>query len=158
MFGTRHPRRTELCNELRSRNISVRNETSLFGPNLSAAIRASRLVINTHYYKNASLPVHRINQALSLQTPVVHEHSSDAQLDHDYARWGVLFLDAEKPSSAKQLAEFAAALLRSNTELELARARTLSFARHVAREAADQSSPLCAALRDLCAVNRSTRP
>ena len=70
------PRRLALLNALR-KHFDVHICSEVFGADIISAIRKARCVINIHYYENALLEVPRIQECLSLGTPVVSESAQD---------------------------------------------------------------------------------
>ena len=76
-FGAQSADRKALCAELsrakdmEGNGLRVRCVHSVYGEALVAAIREARLVVGSHYYANASLPVHRVNQAPPQHRPHV---------------------------------------------------------------------------------------
>ena len=70
------PRRLTLLNVLR-KHFDVHICSEIFGADMISAIRKARCVINIHYYENALLEVPRIQECLSLGTPVVSESAQD---------------------------------------------------------------------------------
>lgn len=147
LFGTLNTRRAALCEELLAvvPPLRVKCSSRLYGQQLRRAIARSQLVFGLEFYQDDSLPVHRINQVLAEQTPMVHPPSSDPRLDSLYASWGVLF------TPQMNLARRIIQLVHNGTaELEDARARTVEFAKHVHQERRNASSGLCAALKQAC--------
>uniref|UniRef100_A0A7S3F2A9 Uncharacterized protein n=1 Tax=Haptolina ericina TaxID=156174 RepID=A0A7S3F2A9_9EUKA len=149
LFGAMNTRRAAVCEELHAvvPPLRVRCSGRLFGQELRRAIGRSRLVFGLEFYRDDSLPVHRINQVLAEQTPMVHPPSSDARLDELYSGWGVLFT----PESL--LVRRIIQLVRNGTaELYSARMRTVAFAKHVLHERNSHTSGLCVALGRACAA------
>ena len=70
------PRRLALLGALR-KHFDVHTCSEVFGADMISAIRKARCVINIHYYENALLEVPRIQECLSLGTPVVSESAQD---------------------------------------------------------------------------------
>ncbi len=70
------PRRREMLDALK-RRFKVHIASEVFGETMSEIIRQSKLVINLHYYPNALLETPRIQECLSLGTPVVSESAQD---------------------------------------------------------------------------------
>ena len=83
------PRRLALLSALR-KHFTVHTCSEVFGADMISAIRQSRCVINIHYYENALLEVPRIQECLSLGTPVVSESAQD-QDDYPELNGVVLF-------------------------------------------------------------------
>ena len=78
------PRRQRMIAALQEEfRVCVLNE--VFGSEMQAAIANARVVINLHYYENALLEIPRIQECLSLGTPVVSETAQDQD---DYPELG----------------------------------------------------------------------
>ena len=73
---TGSPRRRELLKEV-SNHFSVKIVNGLFEEEMEQLIAESRVVLNLHFYENALLELPRINECLSLGTPVVSEDACD---------------------------------------------------------------------------------
>lgn len=70
------PRRQRLLDRAETRFKVVRADT-LFGDDMKRLIARAKLVLNLHYYEGAQLEMPRIQESLSLGTPVVSETTSD---------------------------------------------------------------------------------
>lgn len=150
LFGLLTPERTALCTRVQALSIRTVCSQSLWGEDLVRAVRSSKIVFGQHVYANASLPVHRINQALAQGTPVVYPPSSDPALDALYARWGVVFCPEEAlPSCLSRLLSSA-----DGGELDQARAKTRLFQEHIRSQAESrEGGALCTALTRMCATS-----
>ncbi len=99
------PRRQRLLDWAETRFKVVRADT-VFGDDIKALIMRSRMVLNLHYYEGAQLEMPRIQECLSLGTPVVSETTSD---QGDYPDLGgVTFF--ESGNSQAMMAAIAAVL------------------------------------------------
>jgi hypothetical protein len=99
------PRRQRLLDWAETRFKVVRADT-VFGDDIKALIGRSRMVLNLHYYEGAQLEMPRIQECLSLGTPVVSETTSD---QGDYPDLGgVTFFEAG--NSEAMMAAIAAVL------------------------------------------------
>lgn len=87
-FGAFHKRRQLFENKIRS---SVRNKkivfryNDLFGEERENLISRSKIVLNIHYWNNASLETHRIENLCSSGKCILSERSSDEYLDGIYS-------------------------------------------------------------------------
>ena len=90
-YGLINPRRYQLGTALLTAGLAVKFVQHVFGPELHALIARAKIVINVHYYPDAALEVHRINQLLQHGKCIVSEHSIDTQLDAAYSE-GVVFV------------------------------------------------------------------
>lgn len=86
------PRRQRLLDWAETRFKVVRADT-VFGEEMKALIARSKLVLNLHYYEGAQLEMPRIQESLSLGTPVVSETTSD-QGDYPDLNDAVTFFEA----------------------------------------------------------------
>lgn len=73
-------------------HFNVRICSEIFGLDMIEQIRSARVVINLHYYENALLEMPRIQECLSLGTPVVSESSRD-QDDYPEISGAVTFFE-----------------------------------------------------------------
>jgi GR25 family glycosyltransferase involved in LPS biosynthesis len=64
----------------------------VFGDEIHEMIRQSRFVLNLHYYEGALLEMPRIQECLSLGTPVISEGTSDL-IDYSHLNGAVTFFD-----------------------------------------------------------------
>ena len=86
------PRRREMLESLK-RHFKVHVCNEVYGLDMINTIRSARLVINLHYYENAILETPRIQECLSLGTPVVSESAQD-QNNYPELTGAVTFFDA----------------------------------------------------------------
>ena len=100
------PRRQRLLDWAETRFKVVRADT-VFGEEIKALIKRSKLVLNLHYYEGAQLEMPRIQECLSLGTPIVSETTSD-QGDYQDLEGAVSFF--ETGNSQAMLAAIAAVL------------------------------------------------
>ena len=83
------PRRLKMLSALQQHfKVYVANE--VFGEEMHQLIRESKVVVNLHYYENGLLEMPRIQECLSLGTPVVSEGSQD-QEDYPEIKGAVRF-------------------------------------------------------------------
>ena len=85
------PRRRKMLSEL-EQHFNVKSISEIFGHDMKAIIQAAKLVVNIHYYENALLEMPRIQECLSLGTPVVSESSQD-QSDYPELNGAVHFFE-----------------------------------------------------------------
>jgi len=84
LFGTLNSRREEIGRLLRNKGLNVvfKRFTSL--EEQESYICSAKVVVNVHYYPEASLEVHRVNPLLARGKCVVSEMGSDPELDDMY--------------------------------------------------------------------------
>lgn len=107
-YGSRHPKRVEMEENLRKRfpkkNIVFRY-FDLFGEERERMIPRAKLVLNMHYWPEASLETHRIEYLMARGKCVVTERSMDPVLDSEYED-AVVFTPYEKmPDTIEKLLE-----------------------------------------------------
>lgn len=91
------PRRQRLLDWAETRFKVVRADT-VFGDEMKALIARSKLILNLHYYEGAQLEMPRIQESLSLGTPVASE-TTDDQGDYPDLDDAVTFFDASNPEA-----------------------------------------------------------
>lgn len=77
------PRRQHLL-EAAEKHFNVRRADSLFGDDIKRLIARSKFVLNLHYYEGAQLETPRIQECISLGTPVISESTSDQSDYNDF--------------------------------------------------------------------------
>ena len=97
-YGGRHPKRVEMERILREKfprkNIVFRY-FNLFDEERENVIQRSKIVLNIHYWPEASLETHRIEYLMARNKCVVTERSMDTELDNEYKN-SVVFTKYEK--------------------------------------------------------------
>jgi glycosyltransferase involved in cell wall biosynthesis len=88
---TDSPRRQKLLIEV-AKHFSLKIANDSFGEEMEALIAESRVVLNLHYYDNGLLETTRINECLSLGTPVVSEDACD-RADYPELEGAVFFFE-----------------------------------------------------------------
>lgn len=93
-YGDDHcPRRQLFLEQLESR-FTVKRVNNLFGDDMRAVLRRSKIVINIHYYEGALLETTRIHEALSEDCLVISERAAD-DARHTNLRNIVEFVDID---------------------------------------------------------------
>lgn len=124
-YGGKHPKRVEMERILRQKftkkNIVFRY-FNLFGEERERMIPRAKLVLNMHYWPQASLETHRIEYLMARSKCVVTERSMDPELDSEYEN-AVVFTQYDK------MPEVIDRLLKNPEKIEQigASARQLSF-------------------------------
>ena len=119
------PRRQRMIAALQEEfRVCVLNE--VFGSEMQAAIANARVVINLHYYENALLEMPRIQECLSLGTPVVSETAQDQD---DYPELGDAVRFFETGSIPAMLSEVRKALEEPVPQFRIADAAAATAAR-----------------------------
>ncbi|MFC0246055.1 hypothetical protein ACFOLL_15805 [Falsochrobactrum ovis] len=85
------PRRRHFLSKLQEK-FSVVVYNNLFGEDMHNAIRKAKVVVNIHYYEGALLETPRIQECLSLGTPVLSEGAKD-QYDYPELNGAVRFFN-----------------------------------------------------------------
>lgn len=105
-YGGRHPKRVDMEKTLRKRFPTkhiVFRYFDLFGEERERMIQRAKLVLNIHYWPEASLETHRIEYLIARGKCVVTERSMDPVLDSEYED-AVVFTPYEKmPDTIGQL-------------------------------------------------------
>lgn len=101
-------RRRNLLDTLKS-EFSVHIINDLFGDAVHHAIRQAKVVINIHYYENALLEMPRIQECLSLGTPVASESTKDMN-NYPEIRNGVRFF---QEGSAEEMLQVVREMLKN---------------------------------------------
>ena len=97
-YGGRHPKRVEMERILRKRFPTkhiVFRYFNLFGEEREEMIQRAKLVLNIHYWPEASLETHRIEYLMARGKCVVTERSKDPALDNEY-QGAVVFTPYDK--------------------------------------------------------------
>jgi hypothetical protein len=91
------PRRQRLLQVAESHFKVVRADT-VFGDDIKKLIGRSKAVLNLHYYEGAQLEMPRVQECLSLGTPVVSEDSAD-QDEYEHLDGAVTFFETDNPDA-----------------------------------------------------------
>jgi len=83
-IGEINQRRQEIIDNLENNGIPVYTSKNVWREEKSKIIRGSNIVLNIHYYPNASLETTRLLDILTKDTMVISEHSTDPVLDESY--------------------------------------------------------------------------
>ena len=98
LFGTMgDPRkvRPKFCDSIKNQYPTLEVDCAKkFADELINKLKRSKVCINLHFYPQASLETHRINQCILWKVAVVSERSGDPELDRKYEQeYGVTFVD-----------------------------------------------------------------
>ena len=112
-YGGKNPKRVEMEKKLRKKfpkkNIIFRY-FNLFDEEREQMIKRAKLVLNIHYWPEASLETHRIEYLLARGKCVVTERSMDSELDDEYENHLVF-------TKYQQMPEVIDSLLRNPNEI-----------------------------------------
>lgn len=117
-YGSKHPKRVEMEKNLRKRfpkKKIVFRYFDLFDEERERMIPRAKLVLNMHYWPQASLETHRIEYLMARGKCVVTERSMDPVLDREYED-AVVFTSYEKmPDTIETLLESPESIERVGT-------------------------------------------
>jgi hypothetical protein len=85
------PRRRQFLDRITGKyNVKIVDE--IFGDEIHSIIRQSKFVLNIHYYEGALLETPRIQECISLGTPVISEATSDMS-DYPHLKGAVIYFE-----------------------------------------------------------------
>lgn len=123
-IGSMNERRNKIISELRKNGLTITIYTGydIWGDHLNMILDHCKIVLNIHYYENASLETERITNALSRGCCVVSERSNDEELDNMFEDSIILTDD---------LVETLIYLIDDDTKMDMMRKNALIFSRTI---------------------------
>lgn len=92
-FGSLNPKRKKILNLLKNKNIKlIIQNNNCWDEDLDLLIKRSKIIINIHFYENATLEMHRLSYLLTNQCFIISEKTKEQELIHKYSR-GIIFCE-----------------------------------------------------------------